>query len=655
MADTPDEHDQGDIDAVDVVETEEEPRSGRASWAKRYPPLVSTLVAVLIALVVLPSSLNLPQTNPTQTLEYAPVPPEKSDDPPPPQGNLSSLGLAGSSSLDGGDGAVGGDDGGVGDGGPDAPGTTLPPKLGDGVGETPSEYRCVGNPPRQTEDPLSPPCVAYFDGDNFGATYQGVTEDEIRIVLYLDGAIGTVGTSRGQETCPKNTLIDLVNDPPKQDECHEVRVSRIWQAYFNQRYQTYDRYVHFFIYFGTSVSNTTPETRRADAAEVYRRVQPFATLDFSSFEGGGDAFVDTLAKRGVLNFGSFLGQDARFFQRYPKLIWGFAPSLEIQSDQYSTVLCNKYVGKPVDHSPQHAGEARKFGLVYTTDPGFETLRRFKDRVMEKFNACGGTLATDPRTFPKAGYAKDTETSSRYALEAMQAFQSAGVTTVIWPGGLETNFSAAAKQLNYYPEWIVAGDGETDNQFAQQGYSGSHGNDRDVWQYANVVSFQAQMPQDETDRVCFQAQRSVDPNVPTQDALRAGCDKYDNLRQLFIGIQVAGPRLTPTSIDRGFHAIPAIPSPSLQIPSCYYDEGDYTCVKDFVIGRWDPQGNAEERGGAGTSQASPGCYRIVGNRRIVLADVDKNNAMFGYRPLEDECLNFGTGLQQNIGPPDPNEI
>ena len=144
-------------------------------------------------------------------------------------------------------------------------------------------------------------------------------------------------------------------------------------------------------------------------------------------------------------------------------------------------------------------------------------------------------------------------------------------------------------------------------------------------------------------------------MPTQDALRAGCDKYDNLRQLFIGIQVAGPRLGPTSIDRGFHAIPPTPSPSLQIPACYYDEGDYTCVKDFVLARWDPQGNTEERGSAGTSNATPGCYRIIRSRRILLADVDKENAMAGYRPTEDQCLNFGTGLQQNIGPPDPNEI
>jgi len=624
------------VDEIPVVDEKSERAGKRSQWARRYPPLLSIGAALLIALAILPSSLNLPQTNPTQTLEYAPVPPEDEEEDTPPQGNISSLGLAGSQSLEG-DGATGGD----------LPGNPL------GTGENRSQFRCVGNPPRQTEDPLSPPCVAFFEGDNFGETYQGVTRDEIRIVLYFDGNLGTVGTSRGTEQCPVNELIDLVNDEPEQEECHTVRMARLWQFYFNQRYQTYGRYGHFFLYFGTATSATTPETRRADAAEVYRRVQPFAVIDFSQFEGGGDAFVDTSARRGTLNFGSFVGQDAQFFNRYPKLIWGFAPSLEIQADQYAAVLCNKYVNHPVDHSPQFMGQPRKFGLVYTTDQGFETLRRFKDRVMQKFQACGGTLATEPRTFPKAGYALDTETSNRYAIEAMTAFQAAGVTTVIWPGGLETNYSKAAANLNYYPEWIVAGDGNTDNEFAQQGYRGSHGQNQESWRNAAVVSYQPQIPIDEKVRVCFQALRSVDPNVPQQDALRTGCDMYDNLRQLFIGIQVAGPRLGPTSIDRGFHAIPPLPSPDLQLPACYYDPGDYTCVKDFIIGRWDPQGYGE-------SSPAPGCYRIVGSRRILLADVDTNNAMTGYNPAPedqggDPCHGFGSSLQQNIAPPDPNEL
>ena len=77
-------------------------------------------MALVLAIAVLPSALNLPQTNPTQTLEYAPVPPED-DDVPPPAGNLSSLGLGQSSGVaadaEGGDGA----------------GDALPPLPGVGV------------------------------------------------------------------------------------------------------------------------------------------------------------------------------------------------------------------------------------------------------------------------------------------------------------------------------------------------------------------------------------------------------------------------------------------------------------------------------------------------------------------------------------------
>src|SRR3954467_606479 len=38
----------------------------------------------------------------------------------------------------------------------------------------PAVRECVGNPPRQIEDPQSPPCLNYWKGDNGGATAYGV-------------------------------------------------------------------------------------------------------------------------------------------------------------------------------------------------------------------------------------------------------------------------------------------------------------------------------------------------------------------------------------------------------------------------------------------------------------------------------------------------
>src|SRR5438477_6247972 len=107
------------------------------AW-RRYPPLLALAVAVALAAYTLPSALNLPQANPGAVAEYAPVPGNGSSTP---QGNIAGLGLGEGGEALGGAGAS------------QATGT------GASITVPPSKYDCVGNPPRQTIDPLSPPCV----------------------------------------------------------------------------------------------------------------------------------------------------------------------------------------------------------------------------------------------------------------------------------------------------------------------------------------------------------------------------------------------------------------------------------------------------------------------------------------------------------------
>src|SRR5262249_50211743 len=132
----------------------------RDNRLRSYPPLLLLGAALVLALLALPSSLILPQASPAQTLEYAPVPPNSQS---PPGGNFGGLGLGSTSTL--------GSDLIIGEG----------PPLGQG--QSPSNKACVGNPPRQTEDALSPPCVPYFTGSNGGSTYAGVSKDEIRVLF----------------------------------------------------------------------------------------------------------------------------------------------------------------------------------------------------------------------------------------------------------------------------------------------------------------------------------------------------------------------------------------------------------------------------------------------------------------------------------------
>jgi len=557
------------------------PRGPSSEWARKYPPLITLLVALLLALVVMPSALNLPQTNPTQTLEYAPVPPDDNS-PPPPQGNLSALGLGSSSAVNAG-GAAGGNNESV----------KLPP-VGKGV--TPSTKRCVGSPPRQTEDPLSPPCVAFFQGDNFGGTYQGVTKDEVRLLVYIDSNVAETGGSKGREVRPQNEYFDLFQPPDPKGEHVIVEGMRGWQRYFNDRFQTYGRVVHFIVYF--SSTDKTPEVRRADAADNFSRIHPFAVLTDAS-ENEVD-YVDAMAKKGVLNFGSFTGKTSKFFQAYPKLIWGYQPTLEYAANDFGTYACSKVVGQPTVMSGNAGqnGAPRKLGMWHTSDENFPGLILLADLVKQKIQACGGSIEQDG-TFPVCCLAQDAITPPDYAATQMAAFQQAGITTIIWPGGIEGHVCKAASAIGYYPEWVVLGDGTMDTNWPIR----LSGNTACFDRHAVTMSAEPFEP-DRRQQRCYQAFREVNKTRPDSDMAYI-CDYYRNLFQLFTGIQVAGPRLGPTSVDKGYHAIPAIHSTDKTVPACFYNAGDYTCVKDAAQEWWDATGKT-----ANDDRAGNGCWRSM---------------------------------------------
>lgn len=199
------------------------------SRSAQFPPLLVAAAALLAILAVLPSALNFPLSNPSETLEYAPIPSE--DEVPPAAGNLGALGLGRNPTLRS-----------------DFTPVTNSDAVGGGTAKTASTKRCVGNPPKQTEDPLSPPCVADFRGDNGGSTYQGVTRDEIRIIFFV--RTGSCPNYQGcQQPQPIGEYHDL-GQPEKQDQWYQDRYLRAWQRYFNDRYQTYGRYVHFIHFTG---------------------------------------------------------------------------------------------------------------------------------------------------------------------------------------------------------------------------------------------------------------------------------------------------------------------------------------------------------------------------------------------------------------------
>lgn len=602
------------------------PRAG-SQIARKGSPLVLLVAGLLIALIVLPSALNLPQTNPSPTLEYAPVPPTD-EDTPPPVGNFDNFGLGDSSSI-GTDGALGG-----GGGGSSAPGTNK------------GQKRCVQTPKgiKQTEDPLAPPCQATYPDctKNGGATYQGVTGQEIKILFYFDSNITDVGTSRGDEARPTNEYFDLAGEE-QPDEHVYVRLLRGWQKYFFDRYQTYCRVPHFYVYFGSS-STAGPEAKRGDAADNYDRIKPFAVVSDSL--SSNDAYLEAMARRGVLQFGSFLGRENSFYSRFPKLVWNYAPTLELQAEQYVDFFCKqiKPYKKTTFAGGNLVGKDRRYGLVYSDDPNHPELRKLQKIVMDGIKA--KCPITQPGGIPIATwkpccYADDNATLPGYAVDGMSKFsdpnQAGGpVTTIIWPGGIESKFGEQAANRQYFPEWIQLGDAQIDGFVGQQ-----YQNQQAFNRHAVVVSWQTKTI-DLEQEPCFLAYKDADPAAPDADVRGRACSLYQRLRQLFTGIQVAGPRLGPTSIDKGYHAIPRIASESPDTPACFYNLNDYTCVKDGITMWWDAFAKAP-------NNADPGCWKMVNNAQRYLIGEFPAKEYWSTVSGADQCNGYGGRALTSLSP------
>jgi hypothetical protein len=580
---------------------------------RRFGPLSFLLVAAAIAFIVLPSTLTLPNPSPTSQEEIAPVPPTQSKINPP-VSNFTTLnsGTTGNGLGDGG-------------GGGDLP-LPPPPKLPPGLGVTPEmTYQCVAG--RQTEDPLSPTCVPFYEGTNPGATYQGVTKKEVRIVMYFDAA-DTTNTSQGVSHPPYDTITD-VDDPPKPREHPAISSVRAWEKFFYKRYAAYNRKVHLFVQFG-SANRSTAGTQTQDAAKAYTKVHPFAIINYISF-GNGDYYNNYMAEHGVLIFGSVAVRGASFYKQYGGKQWGYKPPFEYGAAQFANFVCKSLKGKTVADAGQGTlggfqnGSPRKYALLYTTDKGFPGLTDEALLAKDLMKKQCGVETVHDQHYAVNGFTIDPGTTPDYAVNIANTLRDNGITTVLWPAGHEGKISGAMNTAHYYPE-IITGD---DDQ--QASISGSQFQDPTVWAHAWNVTSQTLDPAP-NERICAQEYRTVDTTAPQSDVQSFACDYYNDLRMLYTGIQVAGPNLTPQTINQGYHAIPVVESTNPQVPTCYYLVDDYTCVKDSAIQHWDSAGQAP-----GSSRA--GCWRMVGNGKRFLPGKFPTTNLDAMKNNSEVCNNF----------------
>jgi hypothetical protein len=489
------------------------------------------LLALGLMMAVLPSSLHVPQTGPNGQAEVAPVPGSGQT-----QSNLSQLGLADSGTVGGGGNGV------LADGGAQTPPASLI-LPGSTSARIASSHHCFGNPPRQTEDPLSPPCVAAWHGDNGGATWRGVTANTITVAV-------PVGQSSDRQ--------DITTSPSPGDSPY-LQTLKLMLRYFQSSYETYGRTVHLI---GVQ-DHVDAQIIAAEAEQlgVFAAIAPTATA----------SYMRAMATRHIVALDQFpVGYNGASYFPPPTrrdllmnapYYYSLRPDLEATADATATWICRQLVGRPAVHAvdPALAQKTRVFALdEYSKNPapGAALQAALKAR-------CGLDVPA----------IQDADTT------ALAQWKSQGVTSVIVEN--EEQVSSQAPLVNFSPEWVI------DSNMSEADSLPSRDSTQAEWAGAIGITWMWRLPT-YSNTYWWQAFTRVGPGLSPDTS--TGWGTYEALQQLFSAIQTAGPRLTPSSVQRGLASYSRTEVDPTS-PSAGFSPGDPTFFKSWVIEHWDPTGVA----------------------------------------------------------------
>ena len=395
-------------------------------------------------------------------------------------------------------------------------------------------FACVGNPPRQIQDPQSPPCVRYWKGDNGGATSFGVTRDEIRIA---------VPHGQGFET-------------PRDDE-------NAIADFFNTHFEFYGRKIRLeqFYVTGDTFAEPKPTDMIADARYVHSPLKAFASLQYLDRKGAEMPFYDELSRLKIVSVqgGGMLSTEAHLRAHAP-YEWSFGTATDVMFANIGQFTCAQLAGNPAKYGGPYNWSAgtptRTFGVLSTITP--DGSEADVSPLVNALRACN--------VKPTVIHANQAQQASD-AVNPIVQLSQAHVSTVmcICDGGSLRNFLTAAEAQGYDPEWEVSsylGDAfdNTPNQTPP-----------DQAQHLIGLSFNnkylpnAQMP-------WYTAMRQGDPNasIPTGTTGYQVDNFYEALLLVASGIQQAGPHLTPATFQAGLQRA-VFPDPGVGAPP-YYQSG-----------------------------------------------------------------------------------
>ena len=427
---------------------------------------------------------------------------------------------------------------------------------------------CSDRPLQIPGDPYSPPCMT-FSGGNGGATSPGVTDGSVRVAV----RIGSFS----------NGMLDALSKVAKAqipDESPDVITRTIegLAEYFNRTYQMYGRKLEIVIYNGKGdvlkeATGGGQEGAEADALKVNQEIKAFADISAVS-----PIYADALARRGVVNIGAPFMSREWLSQRRP-YTWSQFTDCSTIVESVGSYYAIKMANRPADNAGGSLkGQPRKVGIIAPENSWYQECVAAGVRIL---NSAGVQPVLNEK------YRLEVNQMSIQAGEKLAKLKNAGVTTVVC--GCDPLFmtflTAKAKEQNYTPEWLVTGVALIDNDLIGSIMEPGQ------WSHAFGVSFSGP-PQPAGGSLGYRAYKAVRKDEPS-----IGVDLiYNQLQLLAIGIQMAGPNLTPASFEQGMFRYPTRTGPS---GTWGFKAGDYSTSDDAREVVWNPRGTSVQTRNPGT--------------------------------------------------------
>jgi len=450
---------------------------------------------------------------------------------------------------------------------------------------------CKDRPRQVMGDPYSPPCFT-FSGSNGGATSRGVTDKDIVVAIRT-----TDGPSAAE------IFADLsgenVSDSP---EAYQDTVNALAE-YFSSRFDFYGRKLKIVFYRGQGngadeLLGGGKEKALADAVQVSKEIGAFADLS-----GITIPYADALARQGVVNIGAPYPSRKWFVDHRP-FSWSLFPDGTNVVESSSSWAIARLRGSPnADYAGDGIkGKPRKFALVAPENAEYQES---VNSYMKLLGDAGMPVALNIK------YKLDINSMPNQASGIVAQLKDAGITSVICgcdPVMLALGLTPKANEQDYNPEWLTSGLAFADQDIVSQLI------DQKQWAHAFGIAYNA-----ESEPIGHSFPYAAYKQVRPGDEPSFGVEEiYYQLYILAIGLQMAGPNLTPQTFEAGMFAYPGGSGPR---GAWHFKPGDYTPTDDFRELWWNPDAVSPQNN-------QPGAWiQLNGGRRYLPGQVPQGPAPF----------------------------